>query len=68
MRVTSQIFNTVLHTLETRKISCHSLGFQTIGYVTNFKFTHKSNVMYLSNSISKFSMILNLYFMKGVSY
>ena len=66
MRVTSQIFNTVLETLETSKSKRHSLGFQTAIYVTNFDSTHKSNVLYPSDSMSKISIIYHFYHMKGI--
>ena len=54
MRVASQIFNTVLDTLETRKSSCHSLVFQAIGCVKNINSTHGSNLLYPANFMSKF--------------
>ena len=68
MRLTSQILNTALDTLETRDSRCYSLGFQTEGCVTNVNSTHKSNAMYPAKSMYKFSMILNFCLMKGVFY
>ena len=59
MRVTSQILNAALETLDARKIRCHSLGSQPAGCVENVNSAHNSNLMYHVNIISKFAVILN---------
>ena len=62
MRVTSQILNAALDTLETRTSRCHSLGYQMSGCVTNVKYTHKNNALYLANIMSNFFMISHFCF------
>ena len=66
MRVTIQILNTALNTLETRNIMCHSLGFHMVGCVTNFCSNHKSNVLYPANSMSKHSMLFHFCLIMGI--
>ena len=66
MCVTIQILNTELDTLETRKIRCHILGFQTTGCVKNANSTHKRNVFYPSKSMFKFSMLFYFCLMKRI--
>ena len=67
MRVTSQILNTSLEKLETRKSRGHSLGFQTAGCVPNFMYTHNINVLYPAMSMSKIFMILHFCLMEDTS-
>ena len=62
----SHILNAALETLETRKSRCHSLRLNMSGCVTNANYTHKSSLLYLFESMSKFSMILHFYLMKGI--
>ena len=67
MRITIQILNTVLETLQTRKRRCHSLGFQMSDCVTNNNSTHNSNVIYPVNSMSTYSIIFHFCLMKVIS-
>ena len=60
MRVTILILNTFIETLKTWKSSCHSLDSQAEGCVTNSNDSHNRNVMYLGNSVYKFTMVLHL--------
>ena len=68
MWMTSQILNTVLDTLETRKIGCHSLGCYRTGCVKNFNSDHKINILYPSKSRFKIFMIFHFFLIKGVSF
>ena len=73
MRVTSNILNAAIETLETRKSRWHSLGSQVEVCVENVNYTHNSNVLYpcfynLAKSMYKFTMILDLLILKGISY
>ena len=65
MRVTIQIFNADIETLENRKSRCHSLCYQTSGCVTNFNYSHNINVLYPTKSVSKFSIVFHFYLTKG---
>ena len=66
MWVTNHLLNTALNTLKISQGSCHSIGCQTTGCVKNSNSTHKSNVLYPSNIISKFFMISHLCLMKRI--
>ena len=66
MRVTRQILNSGLETLEIRKRRCQSLGYQAAGCVTNVNYSLNINVLYPSKSMSRFTMIFNFYLSKGI--
>ena len=72
MMVNSQVFNTAFDTLETRNSRFHSGGCHTSGCVTNVNYSHKRNVLYPSNSMSKFpqysiSVIRRAFYVNGSS-
>ena len=66
MRMNNKILNTLLDTLENRKIWCHILVCQTKGCAKHFNFTHNINVLYPSNIISTIFMIYHFLVMKGI--
>ena len=67
MWVTIQILNTALDTLKNIKSRFHSLSCQTTGCATNINYTHKRNVLYLSQIIPKCNMIFHFWLMKCIS-
>ena len=67
MRATSQILNAVIVTLETSKSRCNSLDYQAEGYAENLNYDHNINVMYPTNSMSKFTIIFRFCLMKEIS-
>ena len=67
VRVSRKILNTSLETLKMWKIRCHSLSSKATGCVTNINTANYSNVLYTSNSISKFTMVLQFWFLKVIS-
>ena len=60
MRVTSQILDAELETLETSNSRCRILGSQAEGCVENVNYSHNKNVLYLEKSMPKFTIILYL--------
>ena len=66
MWVTNQILNTALDTLKTRKSRWHSFCCYTTDCVRNSNYNHKSNFLYPSKSMSKFSTIFHFCLMKGI--
>ena len=67
MRVTIQILDAALETLETRNIRCHILGSQAAGCVENVNSYYNRNVLYTSKIVSKFTMIFRLFLTKCIS-
>ena len=59
MRVTIEILDAELEILETSKSRCHSLGSLAEVYLANVNYTHNRNVLYLTNSMSKFTIIFH---------
>ena len=59
MRVTTQIFDTALETLENRNSRCPIFGYPAEGCCKNTNSAHNSNMMYPAKSMSKFNIISN---------
>ena len=66
MRVTIQVLNTALGTLETMNSRCQSLGDQVSGCVKKSKSNHKNNVLYPAKILSKIFIIFHFCLMKVV--
>ena len=66
MRVTIQILDAALETLETRNSRSHSLGSHAEGCVANLNYAHNSNVLYPSKIMSKFTMIFHFCLPKAI--
>ena len=67
MRVTSQILDTTLEILKTRKLRCHILDSQVSGCVANVNSDHIKTFLYPEKSISKCTIILYFCLTKWVS-
>ena len=59
MRVTNNILDAEIETLETSTSRCHSLGYQAAGCVANTNSAHNSNVLYIANIVG--NEILSFY-------
>ena len=68
MRVTNQILDSDIEALETRKSVCQSLGSQVEFCVANFNYACNINVLYISNSISKFTIIFHFWRIKVIFF
>ena len=65
-RVTIQILDAALHTLETGKSRCQILGSQAAGYEENVNSGGNRNVLYPANGIFKFTMVFHICLTKVV--
>ena len=68
MRVNRKISNKSIETLKIWRVSHHCVSSKLEEFLTNTNPDYYCNVLDPDNSMSKFTMVLQFIFMKGISY